>query len=182
MTTLRWLLPFTWGVNMAAIDSVVHLAQNGGASLVAVSLISVPEGPGGPGVRLEHIQQSKDFLEAVKHKAARLHVPIERYEVFTTDVLEHIALLVCELRCDRIVLVSQPAEDVLLRPREFKHLLLEPPASLVLLRMSAPAAATSKRERFRWWLRRFLGLASEVGAAPDVEEPLWIRMEEHYHG
>ena len=78
--------------------------------------------------------------------------------------------------------VSQPAEDVLLRPREFKHLLLEPPASLVLLRMSAPAAATLKRERFRWWLRRFLGLASEVGAAPDVEEPLWIRMEEHYHG
>ena len=80
------------------------------------------------------------------------------------------------------VLVSQPAEDILLRPREFKHLLLEPPASLVLLRMSTPATAISRRERFRWWLRRFLGLASQVGAAPDVEEPLWIRMEEHHHG
>ena len=182
MKEQRWLLPFTHGVNMQAIDYAVSLARNARARLVAVSLVSVPQEPRSSGARLEHIQQSKDFLEAVKHKAARLHVPIERYEVFTTDVLEHIALLVCELRCDRIVLVSQPTEDVLLRPREFKHLLLEPPTSLVLLRMSAPAAATSKRERFRWWLRRFLGLASEVGAAPDVEEPLWIRMEEHHHG
>lgn len=182
MTTRRWLLPFTWGVDMAALESVVHLAQNGGASLVAVSLISVPEGPGGRGARLEHIQQSKDFLEAVKYKAARLHVPVERYEVFTVDVLGHIARLPRELRCDRIILVSQRTRDVMLRPHEFKHLLLEPPASLVLLRMPAPASAPSRWERFRWWLRRFLGLASEVGAAPDVEEPLWIRMEEHHRG
>ena len=112
MTTLRWLLPFTWGVNMAAIDSVVHLAQNGGASLVAVSLISVPEGPGGPGVRLEHIQQSKDFLEAVKHKSARLHVPVERYEVFTTDVLEHY-----------VDLKREQANQVSLRPAPIKFAL-----------------------------------------------------------
>ena len=55
-------------------------------------------------------------------------------------------------------------------------------ASLVLLRMPAPAAETSRWERFRWWLRRFFGLVSEVGAAPDVGEPLWIRMEEHRRG
>ncbi len=125
MTTLRWLLPFTWGVDMAAIDSVVHLAQSGGISLVAVSLVSVPDRPGGRGARLEHIQQSKDFLEAVQFKAARLEVPVERYEVFTGDVLQSIALLVQDLRCDGIVLVSQRAGDVLLRPREFKRLLLE---------------------------------------------------------
>ncbi len=53
MTTLRWLLPFTWGVDMAAIEFVVYLAQSGGASLVAVSLVSVPDGPGGRGERQE---------------------------------------------------------------------------------------------------------------------------------
>jgi hypothetical protein len=185
MTTRRWLLPFTWGVDMTAIDSVVRLAQAGEASLVAVSLISVPKGPGGRGARLEHIQQSKDFLEAVQYKSIRLQVQVERYEVFTIDVLEHIALLVRELHCDRIVLVSQNAGHVMLRPHEFKRLLLEPPASLVLLRMPAPAAEISRWGRFRLWLRRFLGQANGVStapAAPDVEGPLWIRMEEHPRG
>jgi hypothetical protein len=92
----RWLLPFTYGVDTAAIECVVRLAESAGATLVAVSLISNPS----KGARLEHIQQSKDFLEVVQHKTARYQVPVERYEVFTTDVLQSLTTLVHERRVE----------------------------------------------------------------------------------
>ena len=66
----RWLLPFTYGVDMRAIDAVVRFAQSAGATLVPVSLILVPHERRAREARLEHIQQSKGFLEAVQHKAA----------------------------------------------------------------------------------------------------------------
>src|SRR5260370_774174 len=72
MKTPRWLLPFTHGVDTAAIEYAVRLAESAGATLVPVSLISAPP----KGARLEHIQQSKDFLEAVQHKAERFQVPV----------------------------------------------------------------------------------------------------------
>lgn len=62
MESRRWLFPFTHGVDMRAIDTVVRLAGDEGATLVAVSLVAVPPGRWSQGARLEHIQQSKDFL------------------------------------------------------------------------------------------------------------------------
>jgi hypothetical protein len=188
MTTLRWLLPFTWGVDLAALDSVVHLAQSGGVSLVTVSLVSVPDRPGGRGARLEHIQQSKDFLEAVQFKAARLEVPVERYEVFTGDVLQSIALLVQDLRCDSIVLVTSEKQEMLLRASELKRLLMEPPSSLVLMRLPARSGRTQTPQvvsRFLPWLRGLWGYrddAQHMQDAPGVEEPTWNRMEEPHQG
>jgi hypothetical protein len=137
MMNPRWLLPFTYGVDMRAIDYLVSLAENNGAMLIPVSLVSVPDNSRARGARLEHIQQSKDFLEAVKYKAARLQVPIERYEVFTSDVIQSITTLVHDLRCDGIVMVAIEYKEVLLRAQELKHLLVEPPASLVLIRLPA---------------------------------------------
>src|SRR5258706_12055213 len=90
----RWLLPFTSAVDMRALDAVVCLAESHGATLVAMSLITVPHESRSRGVRLEYIQQSKDFLEALQYKAARQHVPVERYEVFTGDVVRSLKLLV----------------------------------------------------------------------------------------
>lgn len=58
-------LPFTFGVDMGGIDCAVSLAESAGATLVPVSLIPAPP----EGARLELIQQSKDFLEAVQNKA-----------------------------------------------------------------------------------------------------------------
>ncbi len=181
MKTPRWLLPFTHRVDMRAIDGVVRLAESAGATLVAVSLISTPR----YGARLEHIQQSKDFLEAVQHKAERFQVPVERYEVFTGDVIQSLTTLVHERRCEGIVLVTGGEHRRLLRDEEVKHLLIKPPAALVLIRLSAPiglAPAPSLRARFfSWWrglLRQRDGSFQPQGA-PDVEEPLWIRTEEH---
>ena len=131
----RWLLPFTHGVDMRAIGYLVSLAENNGATLIPVSLISVQNNAGSGGARLEHIQQSKDFLEAVKYKAARLQVPVERYEVFTSDVMQSITTLVHDLHCDGIVMAAIEKKEVLLRAYELKQLLVEPPAALVLIRL-----------------------------------------------
>jgi hypothetical protein len=183
MNAPRWLLPFTYGVDMRAIDSVVRFAESAGATLVPVSLISVPDERRSRGARLEHIQQSKDFLEAVQFKAARLRVPVERYEVFTGDVLQSIALLVHDLRCDSIFLVTTGKEDVLLHAHELKRLLEEPPASLVLMRLPARTGRTQTLvSRFLPWLRGLLGYRDDTQDAPGVEEPGWIRMEEPYRG
>jgi len=177
MNISRWLLPFTSAVDMRALDAVVRLAESHGATLVAMSLITVPHESRSQGVRLEYIQQSKDFLEAVQYKAARQHVPLERYEVFTADVFRSLKLLVHEQNCSSVVLVSRGEKDSLLRRHELKHLLDALPASLVLIRLPAhtqPAWLTSG-------LRRLRGQQGDLNQAPDMpalEEPSWIRTEE----
>jgi nucleotide-binding universal stress UspA family protein len=185
MNTRRWLLPFTWGVDMQALDSVLGLAESSEATLVAVSLVAVPDKSRSRGARLEHIQQSKDFLEAVKWKAARLGVPVERYEVFTPDVMASIATLVHDLDCDSMILVSRGKRDVLLRAHELKRLLTEPPASFVLLRLPTPPERPPVFARFLSWLRRDLGQQTgqqgEVRTAqeePAAEHSLAIRTPE----
>lgn len=183
MNAPRWLLPFTHGVDMGAIDSVVRFAQSAGATLVPVTLIAVPHERRSRGVRLEHIQQSKDFLEAVQFKAARLEVPVERYEVFTGDVLKSIALLVQDLRCDSIVLVTSEQQEMLLLASELKRLLMEPPAPLVLMRLPTRAGRTQTPvSRFLPWLRGLWGYRDDAQDAPGVKEPGWIRMEEPHRG
>jgi hypothetical protein len=155
MMSRRWLFPFTHGVDMQAIDTVVRLAGDEGATLVAVSLVSVAPGRSSQGARLEHIQQSKDFLEAVKYKAARLQVTIERYEDFTSNVLGSITLLARDQRCDSMILVSRGEKEILLKAHEKKRLLENPPVPLVILYL--PTRAERKRSirtRFLTWLRR----------------------------
>src|SRR5258708_27373633 len=126
MNISRWLLPFTSAVDMRALDAVVRLAESHGAMLVAMSLITVPHESRSQGVRLEYIQQSKDFLEAVQYKAARQHVLIERYEVFTGDVVRSLELLVHEQHGSCIVLVTRGEKDSLLQRHELRHLLRAP--------------------------------------------------------
>src|SRR5258708_25968201 len=155
MKTPRWLLPFTHGVDMRAIEYAVRLAESAGATLVPVSLISAPP----KGARLEHIQQSKDFLEAVQHKAERFQVPVERYEVFTGDVIQSLTTLVHERRCEGIVLVTGGGHSRFPPIEEATHYLINPPAPLLLLRLSAPiglAPGPSPRARVFSLCRRRL--------------------------
>ncbi len=185
MKTPRWVLPFTHAVDMRAIDCVVHQAESAGATLVVVSLISAPP----KGACLEHIQQSKDFLEAVQHKVDRLQVPVERYEVFTTDVLQSLTTLVRERRCEGIVLVTGGECGCFLQEEEVKHLLTKPPAALVLVRLSPPTSLSATQRhvaRFLSWWRGQWGWqdASQVQdeETTSVEEPLWIRTEHPHLG
>jgi len=182
MDTRRWLLPFTHGVDMQAIDAVVSLTKGSGITLVAVSLVSAPDKPGSRGVRLEHIQQSKDFLEAVKWKAARLAASLERHEVFTVDVMQSLTTLTHELQCDAIVLVSHSRGEVLLHAHQIKRLLENPPASLLVLRLSAQTerqSAVHLGARILAWLRQQQEDIRPEWNTPELEEPLWIRTEEY---
>lgn len=181
MSTRRWLLPFTYGVDMQAIDAVVSLAESGGTTLVALSLVSVPEARRSRGARLEDIQQSKDFLEAVKWKASRNQVPVEYHEVFTDDVPGSIAALVHELSCDSIILVGGRKHEALLHTHELKHLLTEPPASFILLRLPTPPERPHLGALLLSWLRRGLRREYEfrlVQEEPEVEGPDWRSITE----
>ncbi len=185
MEAPRWLLPFTHGVDMRAIDNVVSLAKSTGATLVAVSLISDPSKAGSRGARLEHIQQSKDFLEAVKWKAARYEVQVERHEVFTADVMRSIASLTHEMRCDAIVMTTSSEREALLQAYEVKRLLIDPPASLVIIRLSANYGQAPTRHlpaRFFAMLRRIWWQQDASQPVPDalaMEESLGVKVEEY---
>jgi hypothetical protein len=102
--TTRLLLLFTYGGEMDTIEAAVLLAASHHAPLVPLSLILRPQSRG-KGVRLEHIQQSKDFLEAVQQKAFWHHVSLERFEVFTGNRVQPLFVKVDLLGCDGILLV-----------------------------------------------------------------------------
>ncbi len=183
MNTRRWLLPFTHGVDMRAIDDVVRLAENAGAMLVAVSLVSVSQRSAG--VRLEHLEQSKDFLEALQYKAVRHGVPIERYEVFTANVVQSITLLSCQLQCEGIIVVAGGGKTLLLQDHEMKHLLTEPPTTLILIRRRPVGTQTFYlRTRFLAWLQRLWTQRDAdlpVQDALEVGELDWIKTKEYHH-
>ena len=162
----RWLLPFTTGVDLPTIASALRLAETGGATLVAVSFLATPDGHG---ARLELIQQSKDFLEATRHKALRLSIPSERYEVFTSDVLESMATQIRDLACDSLVLASRGQKALLLQTQEMQQLVLRPPASLVLLRFDS-SATPGPRSGLR---TRLLSRVQQRGKQPEppLSEP-----------
>ncbi|GAC1565545.1 MAG: hypothetical protein NVS3B14_03600 [Ktedonobacteraceae bacterium] len=151
--TTRLLLPFTHGVEMDTIEAAVLLAASHHATLVPLSLIAVPQGRG-KGARLEHIQQSKDFLEAVQQKAARHHVSLERFEVFTGDVAQSISALVTQMACDGVVLALRGRKGSLMSEGEIEQLMAMRSCPLYL--MYVPSRETSwvsrLRERFsrRW--------------------------------
>jgi len=135
MKTVRMLLPFTHGVDLCAIEHAIQLAKSWSATLVVLSVISVPQERSSRGARLEHIQQSKDFLEAVKQKAARHHVTVERYEVFTSDIYQSIAMLTRELHCESIVVFVAGQKGVLLHASEIKQLIEGEIAQILMVRL-----------------------------------------------
>ena|SRR5579884_569107 len=155
MKTIRLLLPFTHGMDAYAIESALRLAKGRDAILIPLALIHVPEGGRPKGARLEHIQQSKDFLEAVKHKAVRYGVPIERLEVYTSDVVESIRVIASEMGCEGILLFVGGKHGILLSPREIKHLMEHFTCRLYILRLEKDGDRSLKRvlrDRFSYWL------------------------------
>ena len=91
------LLPFTHGIDVSAITYALALGQHFYVTLVVLSLIRLPETPGTRNPRLEDIQQSKDFLEFVYHKAARQGVPTVRVELYTHNPVRSIRTLAQEM-------------------------------------------------------------------------------------
>jgi nucleotide-binding universal stress UspA family protein len=153
----RLLLPFTHGVDIIAIEQAILLAKSLEATLIPLSVIHVPQEGRSSGARLEHIQQSKDFLEAVKYKAARYDVPVERFEVFTADIVQCINIVAKEQRCEGILLFVGGKKGVLLQADEIKCLMETMVCKLYIMRMQSngnKGSVQTFRERLSNWLSR----------------------------
>lgn len=106
MVAQRVLLPFTHGVNESAIDHALRFAGASHMTLVTVALIPLPKTRSGDGVRLEHIQQAKDFFELIRVKAARYEVAVEQYEQITNNVLESIKSVARQRDCQGLLMMA----------------------------------------------------------------------------
>jgi hypothetical protein len=151
----RLLLPFTHGVNMFAIEQAILLAKSLEATLIPLSVIHASREGRSRGARLEHIQQSKDFLEAVKYKAARYDVPVGQFEVFTSDIVQSINIVAKEQMCEGILLFLQGRHGLLLQEDEIKRLLKTAVCKLYVLHMRSngnEGSAQTFPERFVNWL------------------------------
>jgi hypothetical protein len=149
MKTTRFLLPFVQGVDKFAIEQAILLAKSHQATLIPLVLIQVSEERRKKGVRLEYLQQSKDFLETVKQKAEWYSVQIERLEVFTSDVIQSINLVASGMECEGILLFVNHKGGILLQLHEIKRLMEMPAYKLYVLRLP-----THKRVNFAHELRR----------------------------
>lgn len=116
----RLLLPFTHGVDALALETAIVLAKNRCAMLVPVVFIHVP--PFASGARLEHIQQSKDFLMMIKSKAAKYDIDVESHEIFTGDIIACLGDVRKQLKGE-IILFVRDGDGVLLSTGEVKHIL-----------------------------------------------------------
>src|SRR5215469_10368057 len=157
MKRVNLLLPFTHGVDMCAIAQALLLAKGRQATLVPLALIHVPEERRAKGARLEHVQQSKDFLEAVKHKAARYDVPIERFEVFTSDVVQSINTIASDLECEGVLLFVGRKDGILLQASEIKRLMETTGCRLYILRLQtgdSKGVAQKLLKGFLSWSRK----------------------------
>ena len=122
MEQKRFLLPFTYDVDVKALHSVLQLAKIHNATLVALALIPLVEQQRPEDVRLEYIQQAQDFL-AVLHTQADIHaVCIEEYELYTHDVLESIGCYTQRLHCQQILLSYTGEKAHFLQPQEAQQL------------------------------------------------------------
>ncbi len=168
--TTRLLLPFAHGVEIETLEAAVQLAASHHATLVPLSLIAVPQARG-KGARLEHIQQSKDFLEATLQKAMRHCVALERFEAFTSDVVSSIAALVPRLDCDGIILALRGRSGSLLSAQMIEQVMAIAPCPFYLIYLPAKEHSwiAHLRERFSniWPGRGYRGHSQRI------DEPLW---------
>jgi len=165
MKPTRLLLPFTHGIDMDVLEYAVLLAKGRNAILVPLALIHIPTGRQSGGARLEHVQQSKDFLEAIKHKAAYYDVPIERFEIFTSDVVESINIHAQNMDCADILLFVRDGDGILLQTDEIKHLMVQPTCKLSIIRLPSKASKRSMwtlPARFLNWLPGRRGQQDEL--------------------
>ena len=150
MTNL--LLPFTHGIDVSAITYALAFAQRFHSTLVVLSLIRLPETPGKRKPRLEAIQQSKDFLEFVQHKAARQGVPIVRIELYTHHPVRSIHSLTREMECAGVLLFVHHGAGVLLATNEVKQLLEDDSLPLYITPLPSNEDGSP---RLRWLSRWF---------------------------
>lgn len=133
----RFLFPFMHSMNAEAVEQAVQLASSRHATLVPVSLVYLSEKAKAKGPRLEFVEQANDFLETVRCRAARCHVPVEPVEVITSDVAQAINGLARELDCDAILLFARNNEQMMLDVRVAQIVMQQATRRVYLMRLKA---------------------------------------------
>jgi hypothetical protein len=155
MSTTRLLLPFTGWLDTQAIDYAIGLAQCEGAVLILLSLIVAQLEYKGGKIRLEQIEQSKDFLVFATNKARRAGVTVETHEIYTHDAVRSLTLQAQEQMCDAILLFVREKQGVLLQSDEVKRTLEWQGIARCVLDIPTPASIplhTALWTRLaRWW-------------------------------
>lgn len=155
----RYLLPFTNDVEMDILESLIRFAADQHAALIPLSLVLQPLRKH-RGVRLELLQQSQDFLEAVRAKAARCAVPLEPVEVCTDDLVHSILTSIDRHHCDGILLATRGDHCCFIPQEAMEHLLDMRPCALWVLHFPAP-----RLRPWQEWLRNVrIGRASRRSA------------------
>ncbi|MBX5455429.1 MAG: universal stress protein [Thermogemmatispora sp.] len=162
----RWLLPFSWEVDVEAIDAIMRLAALEGASLIALSLLPGATTRSPCKLRAEHWQQSQDFLEVVRWKRQRYRVKGEAYELLTNDVGQSIVSFAHEFACDRVLVIRRPHGDALLPASQVQRLVRERLVPLMLFYLPEQSEGLSLIQRLCAWLRvHSLGRLARIGSA-----------------
>ena len=170
--TMRLLLPFQHGLNVEAIEQTIRLAKGHNATLLPLSLIPMSGKSYRKGARLDLVQQSKDFLETVKHKARAYSVPLESIEVYTHHPVESIHALVIELHCDGIALFLGYKSTVFLPQDAIGRLVEEATCKLYIMRLPIRERMTLA-QKVRVCLTRLLpGKPALQGAQLQTQEVL----------
>jgi len=137
MKKTRLLLPFTHGVRADALEYAVLMAQSRNATLVPFSIIRASHEHGAKGPRLEHIQQSKDFLATVAYKALKHGVAVEQQEVFASDPVACIQEYTQTLKCDGVLLLIENGTGVLLQTSELKRVVASVTSQVHIIRIQS---------------------------------------------
>ena len=143
MKTTRILLPFTRGMDMDVLEHAVQFAYHDRATLVPLALLHLPEQHRSKGPRLEAVQQAKDFLEAVRYKAERVHVAVEQCETVTPDTIQSIHAFSQAMACDGILLFLQGNTPALLSSETMQNLLEQANCRLYLVRLQSQKKSRS---------------------------------------
>lgn len=151
MNPKRLLFPFTHGVDKWAIEHALQLAQERQATLVPLALIRIPDSRtarGGAAIRLEHIQQAKDFLETVRYAAPKYHIAIESHEIATPNVIHSIATQAQSLGCESVILLTNEHGGLLLQTHEIAALLHEVPVPCDVIHVQPSKAGRKSLQQF----------------------------------
>jgi hypothetical protein len=150
----RLLLPFTSTIDAGAMEYALMLAHRSQSTLVGSAFLSVSEEKK-TAPCLGEREQARDFLELLSTKAQRMHVPLERMELYSHDSVQSIQLLSQELDCDAILLFMREGKGVLLTNEEVRQIISEERFPIFLVRlMTRPPMKTILKNRLAYWFQR----------------------------
>ncbi|GHO51665.1 hypothetical protein [Ktedonobacter robiniae] len=152
------LLPFTHSIDREAIDQALVMAENLSACLVCVAFI-----PCSPdkhkGIRLERIQQAKDFLEYMYYRARQTGVTLQRMELYVPNLEESILRLSQEMDNAPILLFTRHERGILLDLSTIRNVIEDERSRYYLLLLAQHHGSIALPQFLQPLLQKYQGTA-----------------------